>query len=153
MAARLTPDQKVGSSNLSALILLHPWHESKFQSDNAFHEWTCRNVGSLKAVYFKEAALRISVLHITVCRIFSHHWSWPSQLVLESLTATLTSILISSHIHLHGMDFQCRDPGSNRGPSDLQSDALPTELSWLGDPRGLSGITKGMPRKGNQLSQ
>ena len=23
----------------------------------------------------------------------------------------------------------CRDPGSNRGPSDLQSDALPTELS------------------------
>ena len=25
----------------------------------------------------------------------------------------------------------CRDPGSNRGPSDLQSDALPTELSRL----------------------
>ena len=24
---------------------------------------------------------------------------------------------------------QCRDPGSNWGPSDLQSDALPTELS------------------------
>ena len=24
---------------------------------------------------------------------------------------------------------ECRDPGSNRGPSDLQSDALPTELS------------------------
>ena len=23
----------------------------------------------------------------------------------------------------------CRDPGSNRGPSDLRSDALPTELS------------------------
>ena len=26
---------------------------------------------------------------------------------------------------------QCRDPGSNWGPSDLQSDALPTELSGL----------------------
>ena len=26
---------------------------------------------------------------------------------------------------------KCRDPGSNRGPSDLQSDALPTELSRL----------------------
>ena len=25
----------------------------------------------------------------------------------------------------------CRDPGLNRGPSDLQSDALPTELSRL----------------------
>ena len=25
----------------------------------------------------------------------------------------------------------CRDPGSNRGPSDLRSDALPTELSGL----------------------
>ncbi len=24
---------------------------------------------------------------------------------------------------------RCRDPGSNQGPSDLQSDALPTELS------------------------
>ena len=24
---------------------------------------------------------------------------------------------------------QCRDQGSNQGPSDLQSDALPTELS------------------------
>ena len=26
---------------------------------------------------------------------------------------------------------QCRDPGSNRGPLDLQSNALPTELSRL----------------------
>ena len=26
---------------------------------------------------------------------------------------------------------KCRDPGSNRGPPDLQSDALPTELSRL----------------------
>ena len=30
-----------------------------------------------------------------------------------------------------GMARICRDPGSNRGPSDLQSDALPTELSRL----------------------
>jgi hypothetical protein len=29
------------------------------------------------------------------------------------------------------VDKGCRDPGSNRGPSDLQSDALPTELSRL----------------------
>ena len=28
-------------------------------------------------------------------------------------------------------DMRCRDPGSNRGPSDLQSDALPTELKRL----------------------
>ena len=27
----------------------------------------------------------------------------------------------------------CRDPGSNRGPSDLQSDALPSELSRHAD--------------------
>ena len=27
----------------------------------------------------------------------------------------------------------CRDPGSNRGPSDLQSDALPAELSRPGE--------------------
>ena len=34
-----------------------------------------------------------------------------------------------------GFDFwhlkMCRDPGLNQGPSDLQSDALPTELSRL----------------------
>ena len=28
-------------------------------------------------------------------------------------------------------EMPCRDPGSSRGPSDLQSDALPTELSRL----------------------
>ena len=27
------------------------------------------------------------------------------------------------------MENKCRDPGSNRGPLDLQSNALPTELS------------------------
>ena len=31
--------------------------------------------------------------------------------------------------HLRTQCGACRDPGSNRGPSDLQSDALPTELS------------------------
>ena len=33
---------------------------------------------------------------------------------------------------LSGVEKKCRDPGSNRGPLDLQSNALPTELSWLG---------------------
>ena len=32
---------------------------------------------------------------------------------------------------LHGHQQACRDPGSNRGPSDLRSDALPAELSRL----------------------
>ena len=32
-------------------------------------------------------------------------------------------------------DALCRDPGSTRGPSDLQSDALPPELSRLLDPK------------------
>merc|ERR1712086_1006421 len=35
--------------------------------------------------------------------------------------------IISTHI-LSNIN-KCRDPGSNRGPSDLRSDALPTELS------------------------
>ena len=35
--------------------------------------------------------------------------------------------LFSKHINT---ETNCRDPGSNQGPSDLQSDALPTELSW-----------------------
>ncbi len=35
--------------------------------------------------------------------------------------------ILKINIHLEGK--ACRDPGSNRGPSDLQSDAIPTELS------------------------
>ena len=41
--------------------------------------------------------------------------------VLRSLTKVSGSILGTLKI--------CRDPGLNQGPSDLQSDALPTELS------------------------
>ena len=39
--------------------------------------------------------------------------------------------MIENHKARHGIipKGSCRDPGSNRGPSDLQSDALPTELS------------------------
>ena len=38
---------------------------------------------------------------------------------------------------------KCRDPGSNRGPLDLQSNALPTELSWRmwDGPQNLHSIT------------
>ena len=32
-------------------------------------------------------------------------------------------------LRFHPTASKCRDPGSNRGPSDLRSDALPTELS------------------------
>jgi hypothetical protein len=34
-------------------------------------------------------------------------------------------------IHYLTLSKYCRDPGSNRGPLDLQSNALPTELSRL----------------------
>ena len=34
-------------------------------------------------------------------------------------------------LRFHPTASKCRDPGSNRGPSDLRSDALPTELSRL----------------------
>ena len=46
-----------------------------------------------------------------------------------------------------GMDHlkkDCRDPGSSRGPSDLQSDALPTELS-----RPCSEATRQRPTRAN----
>ena len=43
-----------------------------------------------------------------------------------------------------GFDFwrlkMCRDPGLNQGPSDLQSDALPTELSRLARKRSLRWV-------------
>ena len=42
--------------------------------------------------------------------------------------------LVMKHgqFYKHLFEAKCRDPGSNWGPSDLQSDALPTELSRLG---------------------
>ena len=36
---------------------------------------------------------------------------------------------------------KCRDPGSNRGPLDLQSNALPTELSRLNQIRYENFVT------------
>ena len=39
--------------------------------------------------------------------------------------------LITSKYYCLTIQNYCRDPGSNQGPSDLQSDALPTELSRL----------------------
>ena len=46
--------------------------------------------------------------------------------------ALILLLLLSMATHTEGKDLQkCRDPGSNRGPLDLQSNALPTELSRL----------------------
>ena len=39
--------------------------------------------------------------------------------------------LVCPEKRAQGKKTKCRDPGSSRGPSDLQSDALPTELSRL----------------------
>ena len=38
----------------------------------------------------------------------------------------------------------CRDPGSNRGPLDLQSNALPTELSRLSHVKSDMQLSTGM---------
>ena len=43
----------------------------------------------------------------------------------------------STEIFVPGFVYsKCRDPGSNRGPLDLQSNALPTELSRLDSDSG-----------------
>ena len=49
--------------------------------------------------------------------------SWAGQLVLHCFL-----LCLRWSVDAHKL---CRDPGSNRGPSDLRSDALPTELSRL----------------------
>ena len=45
----------------------------------------------------------------------------------------------------------CRDPGLNQGPSDLQSDALPTELSRRYFPKSNKAI--GMLSLTHQIGQ
>ena len=53
--------------------------------------------------------------------------------VLSSQSTGLWEFLLcclDPHPRHHHNEFkECRDPGSSRGPSDLRSDALPTELS------------------------
>ena len=52
--------------------------------------------------------------------------SWPWTLVVKFVVAPCAFLKFSL---LKFSSLSCQDPGSNRGPSDLQSDALPTELS------------------------
>ena len=64
--------------------------------------------------------------------------------LLLSLASVSRSNLNAKHTRVQKVffDFEqcaklntCRNPGSNQGPPDLQSDALPTELSRLRKPR------------------
>ena len=43
----------------------------------------------------------------------------------------MSAALSKLRLRAPSLDRECRDPGSSRGPSDLQSDTLPTELSRL----------------------
>ena len=52
---------------------------------------------------------------------------------LDQTALVLQNVGIVGALSIESGSYQCRDPGSNRGPSDLQSDALPTELSRLID--------------------
>ena len=54
---------------------------------------------------------------------YSRFESWAGQLVLHWFL-----LCLRWSVDAHKL---CRDPGSNRGPSDLRSDALPAELSRL----------------------
>ena len=45
------------------------------------------------------------------------------------MRSMMAAAIENSASTIREQNYKCRDPGSNRGPSDLQSDALPTELS------------------------
>ena len=54
----------------------------------------------------------------------------PQYIVYDLIEIDLDKKLIFRFISKNKiMENKCRDPGSNRGPLDLQSNALPTELS------------------------
>ena len=68
-----------------------------------------------------------------------NHWLLVRQKRLKSVEVTqkksnynLRPLLVrSNNSSIARVLVRCRDPGLNQGPSDLQSDALPTELSRL----------------------
>ena len=68
----------------------------------------------------------------------SKHFTWHSESKRNycelkrpgAVTQHVRSYCRGLHV-TRGLRQTCRDPGSNRGPSDLQSDALPIELSRL----------------------
>ena len=53
----------------------------------------------------------------------------PCEFVCNNSTLILSKFIQQSILRSIILQKQCRDPGSNRGPLDLQSNALPTELS------------------------
>ena len=59
-------------------------------------------------------------------RNFSHHGRNNSRLWSFHRVLRMTFGMYMTYLDVNG---KCRDPGSNWGPPDLQSDALPTELS------------------------
>ena len=57
--------------------------------------------------------------------------SFPRKARLQLAAAAKQGTNGCARIENPSREMPCRDPGSSRGPSDLQSDALPTELSRL----------------------
>ena len=64
-------------------------------------------------------------------RIQVRVWCFSKTIVLSAHARQALRVLKRQTDLLHTANSQCRDPGSNRGPSDLRSDALPAELSRL----------------------
>ena len=73
--------------------------------------------------------------HLTIFQLAAGGWSfvqsWHSSHEQLQWKKTMNCSFSICHHRDSIAKKECRDPGSNQGPSDLQSDALPTELSRL----------------------
>ena len=104
-------------------------------------------VGSGWALVSESMLVLALALALEFCKAVAVRHICSIHMPLEKLQCVFVGVPAASpppphhHTHTHTSQYQssivaqqasgCRDPGSNRGPSDLRSDALPTKLSRL----------------------
>ena len=98
---------------------------------------TCKRVFEIRGAYFSSLSVMAKFRNCRILEILRAQTNAASDVLgrrADRATVSCPGRRWTAERHLDIRECRrCRDPGSNRRPSDLQSDGLPTELSRLDD--------------------